>query len=363
MGRGQERRPSFAFWFGTIALARTSLGDNLMNMRVLLVLVPVLLVAAVAILLLTRTPDSYQRPSANPAPTPPQDPSTSFADLDRLDASAPKRRLSLLFIHHSVGGALLAQPGAVSGDAASVAIFQSHPDGGGLAARLTQAGYQIHEASYGSIIGEGIDMFDWLPKFGGHMDRILHTENQDRLLSDGSANQIVLFETCFNSNWFVERGTPPGVATGPALTVENAKATFRELRTILERHPDVLFVHLTASPLAPRLAGEPRWKALARKLTGKPPRGAQYEAGATLAREFNSWLVAPDGWLKGYARKNIVVLDQYDILTGSGRTNALLYTRDPSGQDPHPSHEGLTKVAEALAPLLNRAVRRIGLSE
>jgi hypothetical protein len=341
----------------------TVLGENLMNMRVLLVLLSFLLVAAVAILLFTREPATDLRPSAKLASNPPKDTSASFEDLGHYDAAPPKRRLSLLFIHHSVGGALLAEPGALSGDAASVAIFKSHPEGGGLAARLAQSGYQIHEASYGSTIGEDIDMFDWLPKFGGHMDRILHTENQDRLLSDGSANQIVLFETCFNSNWFVGRGTPPGAATGPALTLENAKATFRELRTILERHPDVLFVHLTASPLAPRLVGEPRWKALARKLTGKPSRGAQYEAGAALAREFNSWLATPDGWLKGYPQKNIIVLDQYDILTGSGRTNALLYTRDPSGEDSHPNREGLAKVAEALAPLLNRAVRRIGLSD
>jgi hypothetical protein len=57
----------------------------------------------------------------------------------------------LLFIHHSCGGQLLCDRGpAVE---TSRCVYTSHPNGGGLRGKLTEAGYQVSEASYGSKLG------------------------------------------------------------------------------------------------------------------------------------------------------------------------------------------------------------------
>jgi hypothetical protein len=275
--------------------------------------------------------------------------------------SPPQSLFDLVFIHHSVGGALLADPGPRSGPDEAVSIFESHPSGAGLRHRLELAGYRVHEASYGSIIGQGIDMFDWLPKFRDQMERVLHTEHQDQVFSDGRQNRVVVFETCFNSNWFKNPGVEPGNPNGPELTVANAKAVFRELRQLFAQHPDVLFVHLTAAPLAPQLSAEPLYKFLARKVLRRPTQQELLMTSTSLARQFNDWLSSEDGWLSGYPSRNVVVFDFYDLLTGHGQTNALLFPTDAGGFDSHPNRAGLSLAADELIPFLNRAVRRSGI--
>ena len=74
----------------------------------------------------------------------------------------------LLFIHHSCGGQLLAEPGEQSGggkDSDASCIYRSDPNGGGLRAQLQGAGYEVHEASYGSLLGEDTDIGHWRRKF------------------------------------------------------------------------------------------------------------------------------------------------------------------------------------------------------
>lgn len=92
----------------------------------------------------------------------------------------PARRLRLLFIHHSSGGQLLASRGQES--SSTRCIFRFHPNGGGLRSLLEQNGYEVHECSYGSEIGENTDLFDWLPKFRTNMDRVLTVDENDRRL-------------------------------------------------------------------------------------------------------------------------------------------------------------------------------------
>jgi hypothetical protein len=256
---------------------------------------------------------------------------------------------------------LLAEPGPEAGPHAPQAIYDTHPSGAAFRRAAERVGYRVHQASYGSLVGERIDLFDWIPTFSTNMDRVLRTRFQDELLPEGKRNRVVMFETCFNSNWFREQGEEPGRASGPELTVANGKAVFRELRSIFERHPDVLFVHLTATPLAPRLKGEALWKAAARFAAGKPSQQANLARAAELSREFNTWLADPEGWLAGYPLKNIAVFDYYDVMTGHGRTDALLYPADGAGYDAHPGPEGQRAAADALLPFLNRAVRRAGV--
>jgi hypothetical protein len=269
-------------------------------------------------------------------------------------ASGPGRPLDLLFIHHSCGGQLLAPGGANVGDSC---IYRSHPNGGDLRRKLEERGYVVHEASYGSAVGEDTDLFDWLPKFRDRMDAVLATSHQDERLPAGRTNRIVVFKSCYPNSAFVAEGQPPGDPRGPALTYWNARATLTGLLPELAKRPDVLFVYVTAPPLAPRRR-EPLYRWIARKV-GVLPARVPLEASAALARRFDDWVTSPSGWLAGYPRANVAVFDYYDVLTG-GSSDVLAFPTG-GGYDSHPSADGNTRAAELFAPFLDRAARRAGL--
>jgi hypothetical protein len=290
---------------------------------------------------------------------------TSFARVNanliqRLDLSGftptrPAEPLDLLFIHHSCGGELLAAPGREDG---GNCILRTHPNGGGLRTSLEQNSYRVHEASYGSRLGQHTDVFDWLPKFRSQMDQILSCDLQDSLYANGRRNQIVVFKSCFPNNLFLSEGLAPGNPAGQKLTVWDVKAAYTALLDEFRRCPDVLFVCVTAPPLASNAPPQALWKQLARKVLG---RANSLAASGPLARQFNNWLSSTDGWLKNYTLKNVVVFDYYDILTGHGRSNFSIYPTG-NGFDSHPSSTGNSEAANALVPLLNRAARRLGLA-
>jgi hypothetical protein len=278
------------------------------------------------------------------------------ADLSAFAADAPGRPIHMLFIHHSVGGALLADQGAEKGQSC---IWETHPSGGGLRKLLGTQGYQVHEASYDSAIGGDTDLFHWLPKFSGNMDKVLRIKHQDQTLEGDAKNEIVAFKSCFPNNQFTGPGQAPGNPNGPQLTVWDAKATMTALLPTFEKHPNVLFVYLTAPAIAPKPEKMRLYRVIARALKGKSEPGWTAKQ-AEWAREFNNWMVSPEGWLKEYKGKNVVVFDYYDVLTG-GASNLLAYpTRE--GTDSHPTADGHKKAAELFAPFLNRAVRRAGLA-
>jgi hypothetical protein len=277
-------------------------------------------------------------------------------DLSSYTDAPPAKPLRLLFIHHSCGGQLFAAPGTDNG---TNCVYSSHPNGGGLRSRLEKSFYEVHEASYGSRVGQKTDIFDWPLKFRDQMEQILSCDNQDASYTDGRRNQIVVFKSCFPNNDFVSAGTPPGNPAGPELTVWNAKAAYAALLDEFRKHPDALFVCFTAPPLAPRTTPQPLWKRLAKKILGRDSRVTK---GAALAREFNNWLSGKDGWLNSCSLTNVVVFDYYDILTGNGASNLSLYPTG-DGCDSHPNREGNEKAAEAFVPMINRAVRRAGLAQ
>jgi hypothetical protein len=279
-------------------------------------------------------------------------------DLTAFSSAPPDHPLDLLFIHHSVGGQWLADPGPEVGQDC---VYVTYPDGGSLRARLEQQGYLVHEASYSSQVGDQTDLFDWLPKFRDHMAQVLACARQDAVLTPPARNRIVLFKSCFPNNAFEGDGTPPGDPRGPALTLANAQATYLALLPEFQKYPDVLFVCVTTPPEALRLDPQPLWKALARRVLGKADRSGKLLARAATARRFANWLQAGNGWLKGYELKNVAVFDYYDILTGDGASDGLQYPTG-GGYDSHPSSEGQRRATEALLPFLNRAVRRAGLS-
>ncbi|HQY64498.1 MAG TPA: hypothetical protein PK141_24030 [Polyangiaceae bacterium] len=280
-------------------------------------------------------------------------------DLSSFSGAKPARPLRLLFVHHSSGGQLFADKGAENERANC--ILETHPNGGGLRKRLTGMGYEVHEASYGSEVGDKTDLFDWKPKFSQKMEKVLTVDENDRFLAAGKKHDVVMFKSCYPNNRFVTRGEGPGDPAGPELTVVNAKATLRALLDDFKKHPDTLFVYVTAPPNAPP-GSERAFKVVLKKLTGKPTAAEAARERGQLARELNQWVVASDGWLKDYPLKNVAAFDYYDVLTGQGRSDLTLYPTG-DGTDEHPSSEGNTKAAEAFPELLNRAVRRAGLSD
>lgn len=277
-------------------------------------------------------------------------------NLQNYSTESPGRSLNLFFIHHSCGGQMLAPMGSDDGDHC---IYKSHSNGGGLRPLLEEQGYLVHEASYGSELGEETDIFDWPRKFKEKMDKILTAAGQNKYYSDGTKNDIVAFKSCFPNNRFVGEGSSPGNPNGPTLTVANAKAAYSEILVEMGKHPETLFVAVTAPPVVATISAEPIWKQLARVVLGKqqvPP-----SKSGPLARKFNNWLKSEDGWLKGYPNKNVVVFDYYDILTGKGESNFLKYPSGANRDDSHPNTVGNSKAAEAFVPFINSAVRRAGL--
>jgi hypothetical protein len=288
-------------------------------------------------------------------PNPPQ----QTMDLSTYSSDAPAKPLEMLFIHHSVGGVWLADAGEEK--PIDDNVFTSHLQGGGLRSALEKNGYAVHEASYGSQVGEATDLFDWLPKFRDQMGQVLSVKLNDEALPGDGKNQIVVFKSCYPNNRFQGDGDEPGNPTGPELTYWNARATMTALRDELAEHPETLFVYVTAPPLAPDVPKQPLWKWLVKKVLGKPQPGRIIADQGEVARRFNRWVVDPEGWLAGYPHRNLVVFDLYHVLTDEGASNHSRYAVKPG--DSHPNRAGNEKATTAFVPFLNRAVRHAGLSE
>lgn len=255
---------------------------------------------------------------------------------------------NLLFIHHSCGGQLLADLGPMVGgtrESSERCIYVSHPNGGGLRGDLEKAGFKVNEASYGSAIGEDSDICHWNRKFRDQMDLILRTERQDALLPEGQTNAIVVFKSCYPNNGFVSVGEAPGDPDACERTVANAKAAYRSLLPHFARHPEVLFVAVTAPPQA-----EPK----PTSFKGKVKSLFKAKPSADLAREFNTWLA--DGWLDDANPRNVVVFDYYDVLTAHGASNWSAYPTK-ADRDSHPSSVGNRRAAETFLQFLNEAWR------
>lgn len=258
--------------------------------------------------------------------------------------------VQFLFIHHSCGGQLLAAPGERVGggpDSGELCIYDSHPNGGDLRAKLTARGFQVNDASYGSIVGEDTDICHWHAKFRDGMDRILRTERQDALLPDGVTNDVVAFKSCFPNNAFKGLGDEPGDPDSCELTVANAKAAYRALLPLFAQQPDVVFVAFTAPPLADRKPVGMKQK-IKSWFSGKPEHPA-------LARDFNAWLTDTEhGWLADYGTGNVAVFDYYGVLVDSESGWSAFPTR--GGQDSHPSAEGNTQAAAAFLEFIESRV-------
>lgn len=279
-------------------------------------------------------------------------------DLTKYSDKKPEKKLNLLFIHHSCGAALMAEPGEKKGE---YCLYSSHPNGGGLRSLLEQNNYAVHEATYGSKIGQDTDICHWNAKFRDDMNIILQTDLQDRLYSDDSVNNIVLFKSCYPANEIISEGKEPGDPDSCEKTLANYKAAYNHLLGYFKNRPDTLFVVLTAPPLAePVLFTKGKIMNTIKTVLGRPD---TVEKIGKRARLFNNWLNdVENGWLKDYELKNVVVFDYYDVLSGHGKSNWSAYPTQ-GGRDSHPSNEGNQSAAGELILFLNQAVDRMGFTE
>lgn len=246
----------------------------------------------------------------------------------------------------------MADRGGVRGESS---ILKTHPNAGGLRTLLGRNNYVVHEAAYGSKIGEGTDICHWNRKFRDHMERILRTRYQDTLYTDSTRNKVVMFQPGDFSNWIEADGTEPGNPDSTEKTVADYKAAYRSLLEYFRKEPQTLFIAVTAPPI---VKPEPA-QGIFRRILGKSGQDQADETGKR-ARSFNNWLKnIHSGWLKGYPLRNVVVFDYYNVLTCCGASNWLRY---PSGdaKDSLPNTEGNTKAAQDFILFINRAMNRMG---
>ncbi len=291
-------------------------------------------------------PGSATTPASRPTPM----------DLSAFPTTRPDTSRRLLFIHHSCGGQLLGAPAEQEDERGARCLYLSHPNGGGLRAKLEEQGYEVHEASYGSEIGENTDAFDWVPKFRDKMDKVLTVDENDRFFTDGRRHQIVVFKSCYTETRFAGVGAAPGNAAGPDKTLWNYKAHMTALLGEMKKHPEILFVYLTPPPQSSVISKERLFRFITNELRGRPHPWQAKAAQAEIARAYATWIASTDGWLAGYPLKNVAVFDYFDLLTDHGASNLSRYSA-PDG-DNHPLRAGNEKAAAAFVPFLNRAVRR-----
>lgn len=282
----------------------------------------------------------------------------STLDLSTYSQEKPNEPVHLLFIHHSTGGQLLADKGEISGPLSQNCIYATHPNGGGLRSLLEENNYIVHEASYGSVIGNETDVCHWNRKFRDHMEEILKCKQQDELFKDETENSIIIFKSCFPNSWITSDGKRPGDPDSCEKSTANYKAVYNNLLNYFKQQPDTLFVVFTAPPLAePVLYKRDK---LMNSLKTFLCRQDTVEKIGHRTRLFNNWLKdMKNGWLKGYDQKNVVVFDYYDVLTDYGRMNWSAYPTQ-EGKDSHPSSDGNVRTAQEFVPFLNQALRRMG---
>ena len=224
-----------------------------------------------------------------------------IADLtESMDKFADNR---MVFLHHSVGNCLL--------------------NDGGLRNQLLDMGILVKSATYGDDIGEDTDINHWAGKFEGRMNDIFRFANHgDKYYGDETANDIVMFKSCFPNSNIAGEGTGDGDPTSPERTVANYKAVFTRLKADMKQYPNRLFIYLTAPPLNPDKTNP---------------------ENAARAKQFNDWLLSEfqPGYLGETGVTNFYVFDLFGVLADENNVLRNEYRRAKPG-DSHPNQNGST---------------------
>jgi len=229
-----------------------------------------------------------------------------IADLTgRLDQYADNR---MVFLHHSVGKALL--------------------NDGGLRDQLLDMGILVKSATYGDSIGEDTDMNHWVKKFRDRMDEVLHFRNHPNQYYQGdTTDDIVMFKSCFPNSNIVAEGDGEGDPFAAERTIANYRTTFEELQNEMQKHPNKLFIYMTAPPLHP---------------------DATTLENAARARKFNDWLlkVFQPEYVEQTGLHNFYVFDLFGALSDDNNVLKKEYLRDRDA-DSHPNYKGSKEAVDA----------------
>ncbi|HIE39406.1 MAG TPA: hypothetical protein EYH30_09220 [Anaerolineales bacterium] len=231
---------------------------------------------------------------------------TARAVLDRSSATGGGDFTNVIFLHHSTGRNLIEQGGVRELFGAAGYDFWDHgyndqgltrPDG-------TPAGYSYN-----------------VPNDNTDPDGLAHIFSQrlyPRPLNTFSGlmqHEVIIFKSCF----------PVSNITADA-QLEQYKAYYLQMRDVMDRHPDHLFIIMTPPPLNP---------------------AATDAEAAARARAFAEWL-GSDEFLEGHP--NVYTFDFFDLLAESDPVapdHNMLREAYRDGEDSHPNQ----RANETVGPL------------
>lgn len=235
---------------------------------------------------------------------------TSFSLDPGPNPGWPSRVLSMVWLHHSTGDAILK---------------------GGLFEALTNNKITFHDINYkqavvdGYVVGDHTDPPDFPKTFNEpkYFNVIKGWE-----LGGGKQHDIIMFKSCFPSSDIKDDAM-----------LEDYKKWYLSLLPTFKAHPDILFIAMSTPPLT-------RWET-------RPDRAAR-------ARAWSKWITIE------YAKdvRNVKVFDLFNalaILEGRPNADTLVPQFATARGDSHPNREGAQAVTRMFIPWLNRAVRAAGL--
>jgi hypothetical protein len=237
---------------------------------------------------------------------------TSLVRSPGDDPGKPTRVLSMVWLHHSTGDALLK---------------------GGLLGALEADNVSFHDINYdeavveGYVVGDHTDVPEWPKTF--NTPKYFDVVRGWELPAGQKHHDVVMFKSCFpNSN-----------ITSDAM-LDEYKQHFNALIPTFQANPDILFLGMSTPPLV--------------KAKTTPDAGRR-------AREWAHWLTS------SYARdvKNIRIFDLFDALAISPDKqdgNTLVPQFAKGNKDSHPVAEGARAVTRLFIPWFNRTVRETGFA-
>lgn len=225
---------------------------------------------------------------------------------------------NIVFLHHSTGEHLIQQ--------------------GGMRALLGQAGYGLWDQGYnqqglydpqGRPTGYGYNV----PGDNTDPDGLARIFNQTvyawpvNTFSALLQHEVIIVKSCF---------APASHITSDEQLLQY-QAWYLEMRTVIDRHPDKLFIILTQPPLNP---------------------AETTPEAAVRARQLADWLVS-DEYVQG--RLNLVTFDLFDRLAERDLTSAevhMLRTDYRNGTDSHPNQKANETIGPVLVDFILQAIQR-----
>lgn len=224
--------------------------------------------------------------------------------------------IGVIFLHHSVGRYLIRQ--------------------GEVRERLTSAGLEFwdHDYNYEGITrpdGTRANYSYGIPGDNTDPDGLVELFSQRvydwplNALSGLMQHQVIVFKSCYSGS---------NITSDEQL--EQFKAWYLEMRDVMDRHPDHLFVVVTPPPLNP---------------------SATTPEVAARAREFSRWLQS-DAFLKGHP--NVRTIDLFGLLSEEDSASAtanMLRAEYRKGDDSHPNEQANKEIGPIFADLILEAVQ------